>query len=156
MSKFFLPIIFLFFVVSCEWLQGKKRLIEGKWQVVEVDVPGGEIAGEFLKSLVPGASILEKKGVLDFATNLLLKEAQEKILKLSFDFQADGKLNFSVASKKIDAAKWRYESAKEQIVLENSGVEIPLQIQEISKEKMVLTFMFKNQKMTLTLSPAKF
>lgn len=86
-------------------MQGKKRFIEGKWQVVELDTPGGEIAGEFLKSLVPGVSILEKTGFLKLATNFFLKEAQEKILKLSFDFQADGNLNFSVASKKIDAAK---------------------------------------------------
>ena len=149
-------LLFLFFIGSCELLPNKKSLIAGQWQVSEVNVPGGEIAAEFLKSLVPGASILSKTGILDLATNFLLKEAQEKILKSSFHFQTDGKLDFSIASQKVEAATWRYERAKEQIILENNGIEIPLQIEFLSKEKMELAFVYKEQKMKLTLVPSKF
>lgn len=149
-------LLFLFSTSSCEFLQSKKNLIQGKWQVSEVDIPGSEIAAEFLKNLVPGASILEKTGILDLASKFLLKEAQEKILKSSFHFQENGKLNFSVVSQRVDAATWRYESTKEQIILENNGVEIPLQIELISKEKMILVYMFKDKKMKLTFTPANF
>ena len=118
---------------------------------------GGKIVGEFLKSFVPGANFLDKTGLLDIATSFLLKESQEKILKPSFHFQPDGKLSFSVASqKKVEAATWLYDSAKEQIVIKNNGVEIPLTIEELSKEKMILIFVFKEQKMKATLTLANF
>lgn len=156
MQKLTFLLTFLLLINSCELLQGKKHLIQGKWQIADANIPGGEVAGEFLKSLVPGASILDKTGILDLAANFLLKETQEKILKSSFHFQPDGKLSFSMASQKVEAAKWRYESSKEQIIIENSGVEIPLQIEQLSKEKMILVFVFKEQKMKLTFTPANF
>jgi len=138
---------------SCELLQGKKGMIQKKWQVESADIPGGEIAGSFLKELIPGASILDKLGAFDLAKDFVLKEAQDRLLKANFDFQKDGTLKFSVADHSVDAAKWRYEGDKNQLILNIKDVDLPLAIEKIEKEQMILVYEMKGQRMKLQFKP---
>ncbi|MDX1903147.1 MAG: hypothetical protein SFU27_03215 [Thermonemataceae bacterium] len=151
-SSFLVVGLFLL-LSSCEFLQSKKDFIQKKWQIEHAEIPGGEIAANFLKDLVPGASLLDKIGAFDIAKDFVLKEAQDKLLKANFDFQKDGTLKFSVAEHSIDAAKWRYESNKNQLILVVKGVELPLSIEKIEKEQMLLVYEFKGQRMRLQFKP---
>jgi hypothetical protein len=153
MQKYSVLALFLFLMSSCELLQGKKGLIQKKWQVENAEIPGGEIAGSFLKELIPGASLLDKVGAFDIAKDFVLKEAQDKLLKANFDFQKDGTLKFSIVGQSVDAAKWRYEGDKNQLILNIKDVDLPLNIEKIEKEQMILIYEFKGQKMKLQFKP---
>jgi hypothetical protein len=148
-------LLFLTFLLNaCELLQTKKGLLQRKWQVEKAEIPGVEVAGSFLKSLIPGASFLEKFGVFDIAKDFLLKEAQERIVKASFDFGKDAKLEFLAVGQGVQAGQWRYEKEKEQIILTIKGIEIPLSIEKLDKEQLIIFYEAHGQRLKLYLKPA--
>ncbi|MGD1841950.1 MAG: hypothetical protein ACFB0B_13805 [Thermonemataceae bacterium] len=100
--------------------------------------------------VVPGADLALKYAPVAVKEKLE-NEIKNHYLKANFDFQKDSKLSLKVADYQITDGEWNLK--EDTLTINIKGTEIPFTIQEVSNEKLTLSYTIEGQTSTLYLIP---
>ena len=144
-------ILVAFLSQSCDMILGNKRHLIGKWKVDKLDIPHGEAAVDFAKELIPGVKMAEKI-MPDFMKEKIIQEIKDKLLNTNIRFDENGKLDFQLNNISLGDNQWTFDEKSKTITFNIKEINIPVVVEEINKQKMIFSYIYKEEKLRFYLS----